>query len=78
MAKKILIAPLDWGLGHSTRCVPLVKKLLQEGNEVFLASNGRSADFLENYFPELTLLRDVPDYAITYPSRGSFIFHLAL
>lgn len=50
---KILIAPLNWGLGHATRCVPLVEKWIQEGNKVVLAGDGESFIFLTKYFPHL-------------------------
>jgi hypothetical protein len=71
----ILVAPLDWGLGHATRSVPLIKRLLAEGHNVQLASNGRSARWLANYFPQLKVHTDIPDYAITYPERGSMEWH---
>jgi hypothetical protein len=35
--KRILIAPLDWGMGHATRCIPLIIKLQQQGAEVLIA-----------------------------------------
>jgi hypothetical protein len=73
--KNILVAPLDWGLGHATRCVPLINRLLAEGHNVQLASNGRSARWLANYFPQLKVHTDIPDYAITYPERGSMEWH---
>ena len=73
--KNILVAPLDWGLGHATRCVPLIKRLLAEGHRVQLASNGRSARWLADYFPNLAVLTDIPDYAVTYPVDGSMARH---
>ena len=73
--KNILVAPLDWGLGHATRCVPLIRRVLAEGHHVQLASNGRSARWLKDYFPQLTVHTDIPDYAITYPERGSMEWH---
>ena len=42
----ILVAPLDWGLGHATRCVPIVRLLEKQGHRVLLASGGRSLSFL--------------------------------
>jgi hypothetical protein len=32
--KKVLIAPLDWGLGHATRCIPVITALLELGYHV--------------------------------------------
>ena len=43
---KILVAPLNWGLGHASRCVPLVQRLLDEGNEVILGGDGESLTLL--------------------------------
>ena len=34
---RILVAPLDWGLGHVTRCIPVIYELLKQGSEVWLA-----------------------------------------
>ena len=73
---RILLAPLDWGLGHATRCAPLIDRWLAAGHEVVLASNGRSADWLKARYPHLELLTDIPDYAVTYPSRGPITLHL--
>ena len=40
MKKKILIAPLNWGLGHATRCIPIIKALEENGFEPIIASDG--------------------------------------
>lgn len=61
----MLVAALDWGLGHATRSVPLIRQLQSEGHEVILASTGTAADFYRSYFPELKLL-DKPGYGIKY------------
>ena len=50
---KILVAPLNWGLGHASRCVPLVQRLLNEGNEVILGGDGESLTLLRRHFPKL-------------------------
>ena len=50
---KILVAPLNWGLGHASRCVPLVQRLLNEGHEVVLAGDGDSLTLLRKHFPKL-------------------------
>lgn len=74
---RILVAPLDWGLGHATRCAPLIDRWLAAGHEVILASNGRSAAWLKERYPTLELLLDIPDYCVTYPTRGSMTLHFA-
>lgn len=50
---KILVAPLNWGLGHASRCVPLVRRLLDEGHEVVLGGDGESMTLLRRHFPKL-------------------------
>ena len=50
---KILVAPLNWGLGHASRCVPLVQRMLDEGNEVILGGDGESLTLLRKHFPKL-------------------------
>ena len=50
---KILVAPLNWGLGHASRCVPLVQRFLDEGHEVILGGDGESLTLLRRHFPKL-------------------------
>jgi predicted glycosyltransferase len=49
----ILVSPLDWGLGHASRMIPLIRRFLQDGHNVILAGSGRSAELLRNTFPDL-------------------------
>lgn len=49
----ILVAPLNWGLGHASRCVPLVHRFLNEGHEVILGGDGESLTLLRRHFPTL-------------------------
>lgn len=69
--KNILIAPLDWGLGHATRCIPVIRQLLQAGCKVYICSDGRQASLLKREFPEATHLR-LPGYGIRYSSNSLF------
>ena len=55
--KKVLIAPLDWGLGHATRCIPVITALLELGYHVTIATDGPHAIILREAFPNLTFLR---------------------
>lgn len=54
--KKVLVAPLDWGLGHATRCIPVIRELLETNCEVLLAAEGEQAALLKHEFPEVTHL----------------------
>jgi len=53
---KILVAPLDWGLGHTTRCIPVIYELLSQEAEVWLAGEGAQEALLKMEFPGLTFL----------------------
>lgn len=57
---KVLIVPLNWGLGHATRCIPLVRRYLNEGTEVWLGGTGASLRLLHAYFPHLTTIELAP------------------
>lgn len=50
---KILVAPLNWGLGHASRCVPLVQQFIDEGHEVIIGGDGESLTLLRKHFPKL-------------------------
>ncbi len=68
---KILVAPLHWGLGHAARCIPLIRTLLEEGNEVVLASDGAALQLLQEEFPTLLSVA-LPAYNIRYPTSSIF------
>ena len=38
-AKKVLVGPLDWGLGHITRTIPIIEKLIERGHDVHTCGN---------------------------------------
>ncbi|MBP5418962.1 MAG: hypothetical protein J6Y72_04050 [Bacteroidales bacterium] len=54
---RILVSPLDWGLGHATRLIPIIRSLLAKGDEVVVAGSGSSLQLLRSEFP---LLECVP------------------
>jgi uncharacterized protein (TIGR00661 family) len=76
MGKRIIVAPLDWGLGHATRDVPLIHHLQEAGHEVILVADGRPYDFLSRRFPDLQIVR-CAGYDITYPKSSQFMVHMA-
>jgi spore coat polysaccharide biosynthesis predicted glycosyltransferase SpsG len=61
----VLIAPLDWGLGHATRCIPIIKELIQQGAQVTIAASGSQNTLLKQEFPLLEFL-ELPGYKIRY------------
>lgn len=67
------MSPLDWGLGHASRMIPLIGKFLQDGHVVILAGSGRSAELLRNTFPGLKFIC-LPCHAVHLGTgRYSFI-----
>ena len=74
---RILIAPLDWGLGHATRCVPIIKYLLEKKCEVIIGADGRPLQLLRKEFPSLEFI-EMPGYDISYPKSGSMVLKMAL
>lgn len=48
---RILICPLNWGLGHVTRCRPIIDLLTSRGHEVHLAGDGPSLQILKTNYP---------------------------
>lgn len=74
---KILIAPLDWGLGHTTRCIPLIQYFKSEGHEVYAAAETASAQLLRENFPALTIF-PLKGYRIFYSSnKATFSLKIA-
>lgn len=53
----ILIAPLDWGLGHATRCIPIVSYLIAVGCEVIIAAEGSQEAILKMEFGNLKFVK---------------------
>ena len=62
---RILVAPLDWGLGHATRCIPIIQELIRQNCEVTLAGEGAQEILLKKEFPSLAFL-SLPGYRIRY------------
>lgn len=67
--KTILITPLNWGLGHATRCIPIIKELQENDYTPIIASDGIALELLRKEFPYLQTL-ELPSYQIEYPKNG--------
>lgn len=64
-SKKLIIAPLNWGLGHATRCIPIIKTAIKSGFTPVIASDGNALCFLQKEFPNLEYIQ-LPSYNISY------------
>ncbi len=62
--KTIFIAPLDWGLGHATRCVPIIKQLQQE-NKIIIGVTALTKKVFDEEFPQIQQLQ-IPAYNVKY------------
>ena len=75
--KKILVCPLDWGLGHATRCIPIIQELLARGCEVRIASSGSALVLLKEEFSSL-ISYQLTGYSPVYPISTSLIISMVL
>jgi uncharacterized protein (TIGR00661 family) len=69
ISKNILVAPLNWGLGHATRCIPIIKALLENGDNPIIASDGDALMLLKKEFPQQQFI-ELPSYNISYGKQG--------
>ncbi|MBK8879710.1 MAG: glycosyltransferase [Haliscomenobacter sp.] len=74
--KRILVAPLDWGLGHASRSIAVIKALLAREVDVLLGSYGRPLALLRREFPQLESI-ELPPYDVKYPT-GNIYFNVAI
>ncbi len=65
MKPTVLVCPLDWGLGHATRCIPIIRQLIETGARVILASDGPQLHLLRSVFPKLEHIV-LPGYNIKF------------
>lgn len=69
----ILLAILDWGLGHATRCMPIISSLQQQGAKVSVACNKPIKNILQQEFPQLHFF-SLPNYNISYSKHKNFLW----
>lgn len=63
-----MVIPLDWGLGHATRCVPIIRALLANGCEVLIAAEGATESLLKHEFQQLRFI-PLTGYRISYSKK---------
>ncbi|MEP7376286.1 MAG: glycosyltransferase [Chitinophagaceae bacterium] len=66
---RVLVVPLDWGLGHATRCIPVIYELLSQNADVWLAGEGDQEILLKKEFPDLPFLY-LRGYRVKYGKSG--------
>jgi UDP-N-acetylglucosamine:LPS N-acetylglucosamine transferase len=70
--KKILVTPLNYGLGYATRCIPIIEALENQDFEPIIASDGAALQLLKKEFPHLTAL-PLPAYQPEYTNKDAFL-----
>jgi predicted glycosyltransferase len=73
--RTVLICPLDWGIGHATRCVPVIRIFMQKGFRVVVAADGRPLEFIKREFPAIPVIV-FPGAKIRYPERSGFTWRM--
>ena len=73
--KRILLSPLNWGMGHVARCIPLVKLFIENGNTVFVAGNKEQLRVFKSYFPDINYIEH-DGYPFVFGKRGDFSLDL--
>lgn len=61
----VLISPLDWGMGHTTRCIPIIKALTNLSCSLLLACNSSQQKILSKEFPDIPIV-PLKGYNISY------------
>lgn len=74
--RRILISPLDWGLGHASRIIPLINRYLEQGDNVIIAGSGLSLNLLEKQFPTLESI-EIPSFSMRYSAGKSQVWAVA-
>jgi len=59
---KIVYSVCSWGLGHATRSLPVIRKLIDEGNDLTIISHDRSLELLKKELGNNFEYYDIPDY----------------
>jgi uncharacterized protein (TIGR00661 family) len=69
---RVLVAPLEWGLGHATRCIPIIRELLANGCEVLIGAESAPKELLQKEFPQLIFL-SLRGYRMRYSRRSKWL-----
>lgn len=73
---RVLVAPLDWGLGHATRDVPIIRRLLDLGARPVIGADHGPLALLRDEFPDLPWVR-IPGAHVRYAKGRSQFWSMA-
>ena len=75
--KLVVFAPLNWGLGHASRIIPLVEQYQNKNWRVIIASDGVALKFLQIEFPHLEILNtNSKELQYSSSKKASLLKHL--
>ncbi len=69
----VLVCPLNWGLGHATRCIPVVRSFLNRGCQVVIGSEGSPMALLQEAFGDQVSYKLFPGKKVRYPADGRMV-----
>jgi UDP:flavonoid glycosyltransferase YjiC (YdhE family) len=72
----VFVSPLNWGLGHSTRDIPIIEELLRRGHEVTIGSSGNALALLQRECQECNFIL-FKDYPVPFSDSRFFLPHFA-
>lgn len=78
MKIKILISPLNWGLGHASRIIPIIKELENQNFEVIIAIDKSLISFYKKELPSNKLVILNSYYKIKYSNNNKLWLQILL
>ncbi len=73
----VLISTLDWGLGHATRCIPLIKELIKNNCKITVAVSDKQIFFFQSELPNVAF-ENINAYNIKYSKIFPFWLSIIL
>ncbi len=75
--QQVLVCPLDWGLGHASRMIPVIHHYRERGFQVMLGGSGKSGELLQVTFPGLQYI-PLPSPNIRYAGKERWLIPVIL
>ncbi|GAB5416237.1 MAG: glycosyltransferase [Crocinitomicaceae bacterium] len=73
--KKVLLSPLNWGMGHVSRTIGLIHQFISQGNTLVLACDDFQSEVYRSYFPEIIIVEH-KGYPFDFGGKGNFAWDL--
>jgi len=75
--KTVLVCPLNWGLGHATRDIPIIHHFRKNNYKVIIGADKAPLKLLQSEFPELDYIK-IPFPEIKYPQDRNMVFKMMI